>query len=50
MNFKTQFIFSTFAVLNEQKALLFMQSAPKNVIFGAFLTNFTQKTVILSKN
>ena len=42
MNFKTHFIFSTFAV-NEQKVLLFAQSVPKNAILGALLTDFPQK-------
>ena len=49
MNFKTYFIFSTFAVY-EQKVLLFAPRAPKNAIFGAFLTDFPPKTVIFSKN
>ena len=48
MNFKTHFIFSSFAV-NEQKVLLYARSAPKNAIFGAFLTDFPPKTVIFSK-
>ena len=48
MNFKTHFIFSIFAV-NEQKVLLFARSAPKNAIFGAFLTDFPPKTAIFSK-
>ena len=48
MNFKTHFIFSIFAV-NEQKVLLFAQSGPKNVIFGAFLTDFPPKTAFFSK-
>ena len=49
MNFKTHFIFSTFAV-NEQKVPVFARSAPKNAIFGAFLPNFPPKIVIFSKN
>ena len=48
MNFKSHFIFSFFAV-NEQKVLLFARSAPKNAIFGAFLTDFPPKPVIFSK-
>ena len=48
MNFQTHFIFSIF-VVNEQKVLLFAQSAPKNAIFGAFLTDFPPKTAIFSK-
>ena len=47
-NFKTHFVFNTFAV-NKQKVLLFARSAPKNAIFGAFLPNFPPKTVIFSK-
>ena len=43
MNFKTHFIFSTFAV-NEQKVHLYAQSATKNAIFGAFLPYFPPKT------
>ena len=48
MNFKTHFIFSIFAV-NEQKVLLFARSAPKNAIFGTFLTDFPPKPTIFSK-
>ena len=48
MNFKTHFIFSSFAV-NEEKVLVFARSAPKNAIFGAFLPVFPPKTVIFSK-
>ena len=48
MNFKTHFIFNTFAV-NEQKVLLLVRSAPKNAIFGASLSDFPPKTVIFSK-
>ena len=48
MNFKSHLIFSFFAV-NEQKVLLFARSAPKNAIFGAFLTDFPPKTAIFSK-
>ena len=48
MNFKTHFIFSIFAV-NELELPLFARSAPKNAIFGAFLTDFPQKPTIYSK-
>jgi len=48
VNFKTHFIFSIFAV-NELKLPLFAQSASKNAIFGAFLTDFRPKPTIFSK-
>ena len=48
MDFKTQFIFSIFAV-NKPKLPLFARSAPKKAIFGPFLTNFSQNIAVFFK-